>query len=117
MFRKILSTLLVAPIGCLIGTLFGQVCTFWVYGIGSWITGPLGIVLGALFGWRISLREAVLIFVGCFGAMAIANDLLMHITIDDRSGLAFILQIVHYLADRMSRVYFPLPTGSESVVI
>lgn len=74
--KKILSALLLAAVGFLIGGLFGWIGTIYVYGIGAMLTGPLGCGIGGYIGWKTPLRNASLMFQGCVGSMMIASAIL-----------------------------------------
>ena len=71
--RRILSTLLVTAYGFVTGAWLGGVPTFYVYFIGMRLSAPMGAGLGAFAGWRMSVREACLLFFGALSGLHIVT--------------------------------------------
>lgn len=86
--NKIISALTLAPVGFLIGGLFGWVGTIYAYGIGSMLTAPVGCAMGGYLGWKTPLRNSALVFVGCFGSIMVTAYIL------SESGMDSILKTI-----------------------
>lgn len=66
--RRVLSGILVGLYGVLAGSLLGFLVTFWMRGIGIVFGVPAGLG-AAVLGWYMPLRDAVILFAGCFSGL------------------------------------------------
>ena len=69
--RQVLSCVFVGIYGAIAGTLLGWVATFWMWGIGFVLGLPVGLCLGIVWGWKMQLRDAVILLAGCLSSLVL----------------------------------------------
>jgi hypothetical protein len=73
--RRVLASALVGIYMGLLCGLMGGLATFWMWGFGALLTLPAGFAAGVVLGWKISLRDAVILFSSCFGSLLALRNL------------------------------------------
>src|SRR5438874_1715791 len=67
--KRIIAVVMLGLVGGMVGFTIGGVATVFVYGIGAYLGGPIGLALGATTGAKIPVRDAVIVFFACLSAL------------------------------------------------
>ena len=91
--RRLLSSILVGLYGGLFGALLGGIATFWMWGLGYLLGFPVGLCRGAILGWNMLLRDAVVLFAGCFSASVLVLWMTLALGASEMLGV-FVVPVV-----------------------
>ena len=64
-----------AGVGAGVGGVTLGLAMFFVYFIGLYLGIPFGLIVGGWLGWRTPLRDAIILFVTCYGGLDIGFKL------------------------------------------
>lgn len=105
--RRVAASLLIASVGSAVLGFLSFVGTIFAYGVGVLFGVPVGFVAGGVLGWRMPLRDAVILCVSFWGGLVSGLALSARL-IGDRSSEGFGMGALSVLIPVVAAVASPL---------